>query len=453
MNTTMIFFCTECGGESKKFHGQCPHCQAWNTLTEAPAPPKKSKSAALRTHYAGAASETPKLLSEIQGETTARHPSGIRELDRVLGGGLVQGSVVLLGGDPGIGKSTLLLQLAAHSPEEILYITGEESLSQLKLRAERLSLPTQTLWALAHTEISRIIDILVEKNPKLVIIDSIQTMHDEAISSASGSVSQVKECTARLVQYAKQHNTTIFLVGHVTKEGALAGPRVLEHMVDTVLYFEGDQGSRFRLIRAVKNRFGAVNELAIFAMSDKGLKEVSQPSAIFLNQERSGKPGSVIFVSLEGTRPLLVEIQALAEKSYSDMPRRIAIGIEQQRLSLLLAIMSKHIGVSTYDKDVFINVVGGLRLDEPGTDMAVILAILSSLKNKALPSGIAVFGEVGLGGEIRPIQNGVDRVKEAQKHGFTTIVLPKGNMPKAAESGITFHALSEVKSVIELFFT
>lgn len=370
-------------------------------------------------------------MSEVSLGEKIRTSSGLRELDRVLGGGLVQGSVILIGGDPGIGKSTLLLQtLAAIQQLKSLYVSGEESVEQITLRARRLNLDETGFRLLAETGIESILETARIEKPQLMVIDSIQTLFTERIQSAPGSVAQVRECAARLVGFAKQTNTAVFVVGHVTKEGALAGPRVLEHMVDSVLYFEGDSGSRYRILRAVKNRFGAVNELGVFAMTEMGLKGVSNPSSLFLSRHETPVSGSTIMVTLEGTRPLLVEIQALVDESHLANPRRIAVGLEQHRLAMLLAVLHKHGNIPMYDQDVFVNVVGGIRVTETGADLPVLLATLSSFRNKPLPADLAVFGEVGLAGEIRPVPNGLERLQEAIKHGFKRAIIPKANTPK-----------------------
>jgi len=371
-------------------------------------------------------------LSNIPDHEAARFSSQIDELDRVLGGGVVHGSVVLLGGDPGIGKSTLLLQCLTQVSQQLstLYVTGEESLQQVNMRAKRLDLPRDKLKLLSSTCVEEIVAHAVNLKPSVIVIDSIQTIYTDQLQSAPGSVSQVRESSALLVRLAKQHNIAIFLVGHVTKEGQLAGPRVLEHMVDTVLYFEGDSSTRYRVIRAVKNRFGAINELGIFAMTDQGLKTVSNPSAIFLSNHKTPVSGSVIMVSREGTRPILVEIQALVTESHQGNPRRISVGLEANRLAMLLAILQRHGGIPLYDQDVFINAVGGVRISETGADLAVILAILSSFRDKPVSNKLLVFGEVGLSGEIRPVPNGEERLKEAAKHGFETAIIPAANKPR-----------------------
>jgi DNA repair protein RadA/Sms len=418
--------CSACGGVQSKWAGQCADCGAWNSLSEIattrPNSPRFSS-------YAG--ESTVQRLVDVSPAEYARTGSGMSELDRVLGGGIVRGSVVLIGGDPGIGKSTLLLQMmSALANLDGLYVSGEESAQQTSLRARRLEMHNTGLLLLIETCVERILSFAGDRNPAVMVIDSIQTLYTEQLQSAPGSVAQVRECTAQLVRYAKQTEATIFLVGHVTKEGALAGPRVLEHMVDTVLYFEGDAGGRYRVLRAVKNRFGAVNELGVFAMSDKGLKGVNNPSAIFLSRHEEPVPGSVIMVTREGTRPMLVEVQALVDESHVANPRRVAVGLDYNRLAMLLAVLHRHGGIAMYDQDVFVNAVGGMRISETGADLAVLLAALSSFKNTPWPSDLVVFGEVGLAGEIRPVPNGEERLKEAFKHGFTRAIIPRDNLIK-----------------------
>ncbi|MDE2154416.1 MAG: DNA repair protein RadA [Xanthomonadaceae bacterium] len=436
------YVCTECGAEHSKWQGQCIECGVWNTLSEivlAPAPGAKASVGAQRSGYAGHAAGAPRItpLITVALTTEARTQTGIGELDRVLGGGLVQGSVVLVGGDPGIGKSTLLLQmlgtLGAHLSS--VYVTGEESLAQVAARAQRLGLPLEPLQALAETCIERILEQAMAMRPRVLVIDSIQTIWTELLTAAPGSVSQVRESAAKLTRFAKETATSVFLVGHVTKEGGIAGPRVLEHMVDAVLYFEGESGSRFRVLRAFKNRFGAVNELGVFAMSDKGLREVPNPSAIFLSAHAGPTPGSAVMVTREGTRPLLVEVQALVDQSSLGNPRRVVLGLEQNRLAMLLAVLHRHGGVAAYDQDVFVNVVGGIRVQETAADLPVLLAVLSSLRDRPLPEQTVAFGEVGLSGEIRPVPNGEERLKEAATHGFRRAVVPKGNAPKKGRVG------------------
>jgi DNA repair protein RadA/Sms len=434
------YVCSDCGSSHSKWTGQCSDCQAWNTLQEfTPASVHGSRLSSFSTGYAGATDAVVRKLAEVPMIEIERHSTTIQELDRVLGGGLVPGSVILLGGDPGIGKSTLLLQCSCVLSEgmSVLYVTGEESLQQVSLRANRLSLGVgKNLSVLAETEVEKILqlaDSFYRSTPsaiKILVIDSIQTMFTSLIQSAPGSVSQVRESAAQLVRFAKQTGTVLFLVGHVTKEGALAGPRVLEHMVDTVLYFEGQSDLRYRLIRAVKNRFGSVNEIGVFAMTDKGLKEVNNPSAIFLSASIKDSPGSVVMVSWEGTRPLLVEVQALVDSAYSGNPRRLCVGLDQSRLAMLLAVLSRHGGVMTHDQDVFVNVVGGVKILETGSDLAMIAAIVSSLRAKPIPRDTIFFGEVGLSGEIRPVQSGQERLKEAAKQGFKRAIIPKQNAPK-----------------------
>jgi DNA repair protein RadA/Sms len=444
-----IYVCRECGGQAPKWSGQCSDCGAWNTLQETvPAATGGTRF----TGYAGdRATEAIRPLAEIAAERVARQPTGLGELDRVLGGGLVSGSVVLIGGDPGIGKSTLLLQalalLAAH--QAALYVSGEESAEQIGLRAQRLGLPTERLNLLTETSVERILKLVATAAPRVVVMDSIQTFYTESLQSAPGSVAQVRESAAQLVRFAKQTGTALFLVGHVTKEGTLAGPRVLEHMVDTVLYFEGESGGPFRLIRAIKNRFGAVNELGVFAMTDKGLREVSNPSAIFLSRQVEQVPGSCILITREGTRPMLVEVQALVDQSSLGNPRRVVLGLEQNRLSMLLAVLHRHGGVAMGDQDVFLNVVGGVRVTEPAADLAVLLAVLSSFRDRPLPTDLAAFGEIGLSGEVRPVPNGQERLREAAKHGFRRIVVPRANAPKKPLDGVEVIAVARVGEALD----
>ncbi len=424
------FQCRECATLLPKWSGQCPDCKCWNSIEELPAITRPGQAAT--TWHGATSNSAAMLLDQIPTSDTPRFTSKLEELDRVLGGGLVEGSVILLGGDPGIGKSTILLQCLTLISEQqaALYVTGEESPQQVSMRAQRLRLPNRHLKLLSSTCVEEIIAEANSNKPKVMVIDSIQTIFTNSLQSAPGSVSQIRESTAMLVRLAKQSNIAIFLIGHVTKEGQLAGPRVLEHMVDTVLYFEGDSSTRYRVIRAVKNRFGAVNELGIFAMTDEGLKQVSNPSAIFLSQHDKPVSGSIIMVSREGTRPILVEIQALVTESHAGHPRRISVGLELNRLAMLLAILQRHGGIPLYDQDVFINAVGGVRIAETGADLAVILAILSSYRDRPVNNRLLVFGEVGLSGEIRPVPNGEERLREASKHGFETAIIPKANMPK-----------------------
>lgn len=418
--------------------GQCSDCGAWNTLVEITSLPTASSRTTRYAGFAGeAASQKIHRLDEVSSDDIARFSTASGEFDRVLGGGLVPGSVILLGGDPGIGKSTLLLQILTHLGElNPLYITGEESLQQVSARAFRLGLNANELRLLVETRVEDILNIAQKDKPRVLVIDSIQTMYTDELQSAPGGVAQVRESAALLVRYAKQTQTIVFLVGHVTKEGTLAGPRVLEHMVDTVLYFEGDSGSRYRLIRAIKNRYGAVNELGVFAMSDKGLRDVNNPSAIFLSTHDKPVAGSIVMVTLEGSRPLLVEVQALVDESHLSNPRRVTTGLEHNRLAMLLAVLHRHGGIVTHDQDVFANVVGGVRVTETGADLAVVLAIVSSLSDRNMPNDVIVFGEIGLAGEIRPVPNGQERLHEAVKHGFKRALVPKGNQPQKPIEGL-----------------
>ena len=440
-----IYSCTECGATSPKWQGQCPGCNDWNTLVETVA--EKAPTNSRFESLAPAA----KLqnLSEIEAREVERIATGIGEFDRALGGGLVNGAVVLIGGDPGIGKSTLLLQALAHLSvdSKVLYVSGEESGEQVALRARRLGLDTRKLQLMAEINLERILATLQAEKPVVAVIDSIQTLWSDQLSSAPGSVAQVRECAAQLTRLAKQAGITVILVGHVTKEGALAGPRVLEHIVDTVLYFEGDTHSSFRLVRAVKNRFGAVNELGVFAMTDKGLKGVNNPSALFLSQHGQDVAGSCVMVTQEGTRPLLVEIQALVDTSHGN-PRRLTVGLDPQRLAMLLAVLHRHAGIVCFDQDVFVNAVGGVKINEPAADLAVLLSITSSLKNKPLPSKLIVFGEVGLAAEIRPAPRGQERLKEAAKLGFTRALIPEANRPKQAIAGMEVIAVKRVEEAV-----
>jgi DNA repair protein RadA/Sms len=448
-----VYSCTECGGQVPKWQGQCPHCLAWNTLVESIA---EAASSGKNRYSALAATGQVQLLSEVEAQEVPRTPTGIAEFDRVLGGGLVSGAVVLIGGDPGIGKSTLLLQTLAHlslskngaTHKNVLYVSGEESSQQIALRAKRLALDARAVHLLPEIQLEKIQAAIAHSKPDVVVIDSIQTVYSEQLTSAPGSVAQVRECAAQLTRLAKSSNVTMILVGHVTKEGTLAGPRVLEHIVDTVLYFEGDTHSSFRLVRAFKNRFGAVNELGVFAMTEKGLREVSNPSALFLSQHDAQVAGSCVMVTQEGTRPLLVEIQALLDDAHSPSPRRLSLGLEQNRLAMLLAVLHRHAGIACFDQDVFINAVGGVKITEPGADLAVLLAIVSSLRNRPLPEKMVVFGEVGLAGEIRPVQRGQERLKEAAKLGFTRAIIPKANKPKHAIEGMEIIAVDRVEDAV-----
>ena len=439
-----VYTCTECGGQTLKWQGQCPHCQSWNTLVETIAEKPVTRFSPI--------SKTGQVqnLSTIEAHEEPRYPTGLEELDRVLGGGIVQGGVVLLGGDPGIGKSTLLLQALSYmsTHQQVLYVSGEESAQQVALRAKRLALNVNAVDLLAEIQLEKIQAVLAERKPAVAVIDSIQTIYSEVLQSAPGSVAQVRECAAQLTRLAKSSGTCIILVGHVTKEGALAGPRVLEHMVDTVLYFEGDLHSSFRMIRAFKNRFGAVNELGVFAMGEKGLREVKNPSALFLSHHDTQVPGSCIMVTQEGTRPLLVEIQALVDEARSPNPRRLCVGLEQNRLAMLLAVLHRHAGMACYDQDVFVNAVGGVKITEPGADLAVLLAIVSSFKNKPLAEKMVVIGEIGLAGEIRPVQRGQERLKEAAKLGFKRAIIPIANKPKQSISGMDIIAVKRIAEAV-----
>ncbi len=444
--------CAECGATLPKWAGQCGECQAWNTLTEVVVEATSNvKSFRNRDHIAVPAEVC--SLDDVDAEQSSRLNTGMAELDRAVGGGLAVGSVTLIGGDPGIGKSTLLIQVLSvlgHSGGvKTLYVSGEESAQQISLRGRRLGLALDKIRLLTENNLERILSVISSERPEVVVIDSIQTVYTELLQSAPGSVAQVRESAAQLVRFAKQTNTTVLLVGHVTKDGSLAGPRILEHMVDTVLYFEGDTNSRYRVIRSVKNRYGAVNELGVFAMTDKGLKEVSNPSAIFLSRHEEQVTGSVIMVTREGTRPLLVEVQALVDTSPLGNPRRVSVGLEQNRLSMLLAVLPRHAGINTSDQDVFLNVVGGIKITETAADLAVLLAAISSLKDMPLPQDLIVFGEVGLAGEIRPVQNGLERLNEAVKHGFKKAIIPKSNQPKQTIDGMEVIAVSRLSDVID----
>ncbi|MDO8827158.1 DNA repair protein RadA [Methylophaga sp.] len=449
-----VYVCRECGAQTPQWAGRCTDCGAWNSLEESvQSGVKPSTVMNKHTGYAGQQQNTVQALKTITSEQAVRWSTGLPELDRVLGGGLVTGSVVLIGGDPGIGKSTLLLQAMASMAElsgiNPLYISGEESLQQIRLRAERLQLQDTPVDLLAETHAEQMMAIAQQRQPQVMVIDSIQTVFTELLQSAPGTVAQVRESAAQLVRFAKSSGITMILVGHVTKQGALAGPRVLEHMVDTVLYFEGDSSTRFRILRAVKNRFGAVNELGVFAMTELGLKEVSNPSAIFLSRGEQAVPGSMITVIREGSRPMLVEVQALVDESPLGNPRRVSVGLEQNRLAMLLAILHRHGGITCHDQDVFINVVGGVKLSETGADLAVLTAVISSLRNKAIPQDWVVFGEVGLTGEIRPVQAGEERIRDAAKHGFKVALVPAANAPRKAVSGLKVIAVHHLQQAID----
>jgi len=448
------FVCNDCGADFPKWQGQCGECHAWNTLSEIRLSGPVSKSASVRSTgrsgYAGATASVQRL-EEVAVVDLPRLRSGFDEFDRVLGGGFVPGSSILIGGHPGAGKSTLLLQtlcrLAAQQPA--LYVTGEESPEQIALRANRLGLPTDQLQLMAETDVDAILASVEALKPRVLVVDSIQVVHSETLTSAPGSVSQVRDCAAQLTRYAKQTGIVLILVGHVTKDGSLAGPKVLEHMIDCSILLEGDHDSRFRTLRGQKNRFGAVNELGIFAMTDAGMREVTNPSAIFLDRSEHIAPGTTVVVVWEGTRPLLVEIQALVDDSSLGNPRRVTVGFEQNRLAMLLAVLHRHGGIQVGDQDVFANVVGGVRVMETSADLALLLAVVSSLRNRPLPRDWVVFGEVGLSGEIRPVASGQERLSEAAKHGFKLAIVPKGNAPKKSILGLKVVPVSRLSEALE----
>jgi len=448
MKSKTRYVCNQCGSSFSQWSGQCSQCSAWNAIAEEAVTvvPKN-----MRTGQWANQRSIITALEDVVMTEEARMDTGLSELNRVLGGGLVDGSVVLTGGDPGIGKSTLLLQTLAHLSltHRVLYVTGEESLQQVAMRARRLQLPLAGLRLLAETQVETILDHAYKEKPAIIVIDSIQTIFTEALNSAPGGVGQVRESAAQLVRFAKMTGTAVFLVGHVTKEGTLAGPRVLEHMVDCVLYFEGQSDSRFRVIRAVKNRFGAVNEMGVFAMTDKGLKEVSNPSAIFLSRQPEATAGSTVMVTWEGSRPLLVEIQALVDESHGQQARRVSAGLEQNRLAILLAVLHRHAGVATYNQDVFINVVGGVKVTETGSDLALLAAVLSSLKDRVFDRETIIFGEVGLAGEIRPVQSGQERLKEAVKHGFKRAIVPYANAPKVGVIDMVIEPVRHIQEILD----
>jgi DNA repair protein RadA/Sms len=436
------YVCSECGATALQWFGSCPSCGTAGTLSE---------TATERGATRGARNAAATLaLSEVQPKDQERIPTGIGELDRALGGGLVAGQVALLGGDPGIGKSTLLLQALSTASEAVLYVTGEESVEQVALRARRLGLEVAMVRIAAETQLERVLGTLEAARPRVAVIDSIQTLWSESLQSAPGSVAQVRECAAQLTRHAKRVGTALFLVGHVTKEGAIAGPRVLEHIVDTVLYFEGDAHSAFRLVRAVKNRFGAVNELGVFAMTEKGLRGVSNPSKLFLSDHGKAVPGSCVLATLEGTRPLLVEIQALVDPAHTPNARRLSVGLEANRLAMLLAVLHRHAGIATWEQDVFVNAVGGVRIGEPAADLAVSLAVVSSLTDKAIASKVMVFGEIGLAGEVRPAARGQERLREAAKLGFERAIVPKANLPKAKIAGLEVLPVDRIDQAVKL---
>jgi len=448
----LLYSCRECGASASKWAGQCQDCGGWNTLDESTMS-SSSKINRFSGYADQASSAEVEVLSDVEIGRLERTSSGLSELDRVLGGGLVPGSAILLGGDPGIGKSTLLLQSISSLSQQsnVLYVSGEESAQQVSMRASRLQLAVDKVKILCEISLETILATAEKLSSDVLVIDSIQTVFSDELQTAPGSVGQVRECAARLVRFAKRTNTTIFLVGHVTKDGSIAGPRVLEHMVDCVLYFEGDSGSRFRVIRAIKNRFGAVNELGVFAMTESGLREVANPSAIFLSRHEQEVPGSVVMVTREGTRPLLVEVQALVDESRLGNPRRITVGMDQNRLAMLLAILHRHGQCSLLDQDVFVNIVGGLRVMETGGDLAIVAALLSSFKSKNIPKDWVIFGELGLSGEVRPVPNGEERLREAAKHGFKFALAPKGNIPKGGVKGLDITPVSVLRDALQLF--
>ncbi len=453
--TKTAFVCTDCGAEHGQWQGQCSACKAWNTLSQinlgGSSDSPVTKVDFRKKGYAGAQSNV-QPLADIDLQSLPRFSSSIAELDRVLGGGLVPGSVVLIGGNPGAGKSTLLLQvmcMLANSGKQALYVTGEESLQQVGMRAQRLDLPRDKLNMLAETNVEQICQAAQETNPDLLVVDSIQVMHSSEVPSAPGSVSQVRECAAYLIQYAKQTNTVLFLVGHVTKEGNLAGPKVLEHMIDCFIMLEGGSENKYRILRSQKNRFGAVNELGVFAMTEQGMKEVKNPSAIFLARSEEDSPGSLVMVLWEGTRPLLVEIQALVDASPLGNPRRVAVGLEQNRMAMLLAVLHRHGGLYMADQDVFVNVVGGVKVSETSADLALLLAIVSSFKDKPIDQNTVAFGEVGLAGEIRPVPGGQERLREAAKHGFTRAIVPKANKPKTPIEGLEVIGVQKISQALD----
>ena len=443
-----VFVCRECGAQAPRWQGQCPGCDAWNTLDETRTQVGK------RSAKSGWAGEAPKLLAELGDDVEKRISTRIGEMDRVIGGGLVQGSVILLGGDPGIGKSTLLLQVMASVARNraALYVTGEESLAQVALRARRLGVSPGRLQLLSETSVEGILEQATSQKPSIMVVDSIQTVCSENLESAPGAVGQLKECAAQLVRYAKKSGCAVFIVGHVTKTGAIAGPRVLEHMVDTVLYFESDAGSRFRIIRAVKNRFGAADEIGVFAMMDDGLKEVTNPSAIFLSGHPESVPGSVVMVAREGTRSLLLEIQSLVDGSYGSNPRRVAVGTDQGRRAKLLAVLHRHAGIAMHDQDVFVNVVGGVRVSETAADLPVLLATLSSFRNISMRKDTLAFGEIGLAGEVRPVPFGEERLGAAAKQGFRRAVVPAANVPRKDLNDFEVIGVSRLSEAIDIIF-
>ncbi|MCF0254032.1 MAG: DNA repair protein RadA [Duodenibacillus sp.] len=447
------YVCGDCGGTSVKWQGRCPHCGAWNTMKEFKVAAGGAAARFGDRRRARALVEASAVtdLSEVEAREVPRVLTGMAEFDRVTGGGLVPGGVSLIGGDPGVGKSTLLLQVMSRLVQQglpALYVSGEESPAQVALRARRLGIEPAGLKLMSEIELEKIEAALEDLQPRFAVIDSIQTLYSSQVDSAPGSVSQVRECAARLTRLAKTSGITLVFVGHVTKEGALAGPRVLEHIVDTVLYFEGDQHSSFRLVRAFKNRFGAVNELGVFAMTDRGLRGVSNPSAIFLSEHRDDVAGCSVLVTQEGTRPLLVEVQALVDGTHLPSPKRLTVGLEQARLAMLLAVLHRHASIGCFDQDVFVNAVGGVKIAEPASDLAVLLAIVSSITDRPLPPRTAVFGEVGLAGEIRPAPRGQERLREAAKLGFQRAIIPRANAPRAPVEGIEVIAVDRLSDAL-----
>jgi len=443
--TKSAYVCSDCGATALQWFGSCPSCGAAGTLTETVSERGSVK------RLSGTAPDAVSL-HDVETRELERLSTGIGELDRVLGGGLVAGQVVLIGGDPGIGKSTLLLQALSclGNSSKTLYISGEESAEQVAMRAKRLALDARAVHLIAEIQLERIVATLQSQRPEVAVVDSIQTLWSEALQSAPGSVAQVRECAAQLARHAKKTGIALFIIGHVTKDGAIAGPRVLEHIVDTVLYFEGDTHSSFRLVRAVKNRFGAINELGVFAMTDKGLRAVTNPSALFLSNHGKNVAGSCVLATLEGTRPLLVEIQALVDSAHTPNPRRLSVGLEQNRLAMLLAVLNRHAGIATFEQDVFVNAVGGVRIGEPAADLAVSLAVVSSLTDRPIPAKIVVFGEIGLAGEVRPATRGQDRLKEAAKLGFEKAIVPRANQPKVRIAGIDVIAVERVDEAVRV---
>ena len=447
----VAYVCTDCGAEYSQWQGQCQSCNAWNTLKEFKVSPSKKTSSSSRG-YAGAVEQKVQSIKDVDLAEVPRITSGMSELDRVLGGGIVPGSVVLIGGDPGVGKSSILLQVMCELSlqQNVLYVTGEESLQQVAQRAKRMQLPDEKLRLFTETDVDTICTIAEQEKPKVMVVDSIQTMQLAEVNSAAGGVSQVRETAAYLTRYAKQNNVAIFLVGHVTKSGEVAGPRVLEHIVDTVVFLEGQSDSRFRTLRAIKNRFGAVNELGVFAMTEKGMKQIKNPSAIFLTRGDEPAPGSVVMVIWEGSRPLLVEIQALVDDSPYGAPKRVTVGLDQNRIAMLLAVMHRHGGIQAGDQDVYVNVVGGVKVSETSADLALLCAILSSMRNQPLPHDLIVFGEVGLAGEIRPVPSGQERIFEAAKHGFKRVIVPLNNVPKEGVPGVEIIGVKSLQQALDI---